>query len=217
MNTINSDNGYYFVIPAHIFHHKDLSSNGKLLYGLIANFCDRYGKCTTSNKFLSEAFNKSENTVSRWIGELEHFGLLDSFVDISNGNKRTLTLSPKMVRPIPKNDETSPQKWGHNNNINNNINNNTIVEIINFLNQVANTSFKTNNKSTVGYINGRIAEGYTLEDFKLVITAMGNKWKGTEWEEYLRPSTLFTPTNFEKYLNSAKKSTKPVEQIKIKA
>ena len=213
---MNTDHGYYFVIPAHIFHHKDLSSNAKLMYGIISNFCDRYGKCTASNKFLSEAFNKSENTVSRWISELETSELLDSFVDITNGNRRTLTLSPKIGRPIPKSGETYPQKWGHNSN-NNNINNNTIVEIINFLNETAKTNFKSNNKSTQGFINARIAEGYTLEDFKSVITTMGSKWIGTEWEEYLRPSTLFTPTNFEKYLNSATKTKKPNEPIKIKA
>jgi uncharacterized phage protein (TIGR02220 family) len=121
-----------------------------------------------------------------------------------------------MVRPIPKSDETSPQKWGYNTNINN-INNNTIVEIIDFLNETAKTNFKSGNKSTQGFINGRIAEGYTIEDFKSVITTMGSKWIGTEWEEYLRPSTLFTPTNFEKYLNSAVKTKKQKEPIKIKA
>ena len=213
---INKEQGYYFVIPANIFHHKDLSSNGKLMYGLIANFCDRYGKCNASNKYLAESFNKSENTVSRWISELEYYGLLESFIDIAHGNKRTLTLSPKMVRPIPKSDETSPQKWGYNTNINN-INNNTIVEIIDFLNQTTESNFKSNNKTTQGLINGRIAEGYSLEDFKDVIVTMVAKWKGTEWEEYLRPSTLFTPNNFEKYINLKNKTKKVPEPIKIKA
>jgi uncharacterized phage protein (TIGR02220 family) len=186
------------------------------MYGIVSNFCDRYGKCTASNKFFAEAFNKSENTVSRWISELEFYDLLDSFIDFSSGNKRILTLSPKIGRAIPKNDETYPQKWGDNTNINN-INNNTIVEIIDFLNETAKTNFKSGNKSTQGFINGRIAEGYTIEDFKSVITTMGSKWIGTEWEEYLRPSTLFTPTNFEKYLNSAVKTKKQKEPIKIKA
>jgi uncharacterized phage protein (TIGR02220 family) len=213
---MNKDHGYYFVIPANIFHHKDLSANAKLMYGIVSNFCDRYGKCTASNKFFAEAFNKSENTVSRWISELEFYDLLDSFIDFSSGNKRILTLSTKIVRAIPKNDETYPQKWGDNTNINN-INNNTIVEIIDFLNETAKTNFKSGNKSTQGFINGRIAEGYTIEDFKSVITTMGSKWIGTEWEEYLRPSTLFTPTNFEKYLNSAVKTKKQKEPIKIKA
>jgi uncharacterized phage protein (TIGR02220 family) len=121
-----------------------------------------------------------------------------------------------MVRPIPKSDETSPQKWGYNTNINN-INNNTIVEIIDFLNQTTESNFKSNNKTTQGLINGRIAEGYNLEDFKDVIVTMVAKWKGTEWEEYLRPSTLFTPNNFEKYINLKNKTKKVPEPIKIKA
>ena len=27
------------------------------------------------------------------------------------------------------------------------------------------------------------------------------KWKGTDWEQYLRPSTLFNKTKFEEYLS----------------
>ena len=78
-------------------------------------------------------------------------------------------------------------------------------------------NFKSNNKTTQGLINGRLADGYTVEDFKSVINTMFAKWKGTEWEEYLRPSTLFTPNNFEKYINLKTKTNKVTEPIKIKA
>jgi uncharacterized phage protein (TIGR02220 family) len=34
------------------------------------------------------------------------------------------------------------------------------------------------------------------------------KWKGTEWEQYLRPQTLFQASKFENYLNFVKQEPK---------
>ena len=39
-----------------------------------------------------------------------------------------------------------------------------------------------------------------MEDFQRVIDNKCADWKGTEWEKYLRPATLFG-TKFESYLN----------------
>ena len=75
-------------------------------------------------------------------------------------------------------------------------------EIIDYLNEKTGktyTAVKTNNQ----LINARYEEGYTLEDFKAVIDYKTSKWKGTEWEKYLRPSTLFSAKNFENYVNEA--------------
>ena len=44
-------------------------------------------------------------------------------------------------------------------------------------------------------------EGYTKEDFFEVIDKKCREWKGTEMEKHLTPTTLFRPTNFEKYKN----------------
>ena len=41
-----------------------------------------------------------------------------------------------------------------------------------------------------------------MQIFKFVIDNRVKEWKGGKMEEYLRPSTLFAPTNFENYLNS---------------
>ena len=37
-----------------------------------------------------------------------------------------------------------------------------------------------------------------------------NDWKGTKYEEYLRPKTLFAPEKFEGYLNAPVKKPKVV-------
>ncbi|MNT70150.1 hypothetical protein D3C72_2085060 [compost metagenome] len=51
-------------------------------------------------------------------------------------------------------------------------------------------------------------EGRTVEDFKKVIDTKANEWLGKDQEMYLRPNTLFTPTNFENYLNQALRERK---------
>lgn len=74
-------------------------------------------------------------------------------------------------------------------------------QVIDYLNEKAGTHYRSKNKETQKNIKGRIDDGYTIDDFKLVIDKMCNLWLGTTQEIYLRPSTLFRPTNFENYLN----------------
>ncbi|MNW62266.1 hypothetical protein D3C74_403850 [compost metagenome] len=66
-------------------------------------------------------------------------------------------------------------------------------------------------------INGRLSEGRTVEDFKKVIDIKTEEWLGKDQEKYLRPNTLFTPTNFENYLNQAnpKKRSGKVPQLDL--
>lgn len=76
-------------------------------------------------------------------------------------------------------------------------------EIVGYLNKKAHTNFKTNSKLTRRYIFERLAEGYAMQDFKTVIDKKYDDWAETEFEKYLRPSTLFGD-RFEDYLNEAK-------------
>ena len=50
-------------------------------------------------------------------------------------------------------------------------------------------------------ISGRQADGFSLEDFKYVIDIKSAQWKDDpKMDKFLRPSTLFRPSNFESYL-----------------
>lgn len=81
-----------------------------------------------------------------------------------------------------------------------------IKDIVEYLNNVTNGHFKHTTKTTRKYITARLKEGYTVNDFKLVIDKKNSDWKNDlKMRDYLTPSTLFNPTNFEKYLNAAKK------------
>lgn len=76
-----------------------------------------------------------------------------------------------------------------------------IREIVAYLNMKTGYHYKHTTNVTRTKIEARIKEGFTLEDFKKVIDKKVDEWKGTEWEKFLRPETLFG-SKFEGYLNT---------------
>ena len=79
--------------------------------------------------------------------------------------------------------------------------NNTCTEIIEYLNMKAQTRYRSSTPKTKQLIRARLSEGFVLDDFKIVIDNKVSDWKGTEFEKFLRPETLFG-TKFEGYLNA---------------
>ena len=75
-------------------------------------------------------------------------------------------------------------------------------EIVNYLNQKLNKHYRPNSTNIQKHINARLNEGYTFDDFKIVIDKKYNDWMGTEYEKYLRPETLFG-SKFDSYLNQS--------------
>lgn len=73
-------------------------------------------------------------------------------------------------------------------------------EVVDYLNLRAGTKYRSTSEDTRKHIRARVNDGYTLDDFKAVIDRKVAEWKGTEWEKFLRPSTLFG-SKFESYLN----------------
>lgn len=74
-------------------------------------------------------------------------------------------------------------------------------EVIDFLNQVAGTQYKHSETSRKP-IRARLNDGFTVDDCKRVICNRWKAWRGTEWQQYMRPDTLFRPSKFEGYLNA---------------
>ncbi len=73
-------------------------------------------------------------------------------------------------------------------------------EIISHLNHKANTLYRPSSTSNQKYIDARLNEGYTVENFITVIDKKCAEWIGTDMEKFLRPETLFG-NKFESYLN----------------
>ena len=73
-------------------------------------------------------------------------------------------------------------------------------EIIEYLNFKTGHNYKYNISKTKKLIQSRLNEGFTIDDFKIVIEKKYDEWKNTDMEKYLRPETLFG-SKFEGYLN----------------
>lgn len=97
---------------------------------------------------------------------------------------------------------------------NNNALANASTLIVDFLNMNAGTAYKASTAKTKALINARLNEGFTIDDFKTVITKKCSELLNSDMEKYLRPETLFG-TKFEGYLNQS--VCKPVKQGKQEA
>ena len=82
--------------------------------------------------------------------------------------------------------------------------------VIDYLNQYTGKHYRSTTKATQRLINGRVKEGATLADFKHVITVKCRQWQGTSMQQYLRPSTLFSPQHFEEY------AQEPLQDLPVK-
>lgn len=107
---------------------------------------------------------------------------------------KTHNANNENVQPIPNN---KPNSFSNKKHIDKEIYN----IILSYLNEKAGTNYRPTSKATQGHINARLAEGFSVENFYTVIDKKSAEWKGTEWEKYLRPETLFG-SKFENYLNA---------------
>lgn len=73
--------------------------------------------------------------------------------------------------------------------------------IIEHLNMVCGTRYRYESEDSTKFIRERLDEGFSEENFYDVIDKKANEWLGTQWEQYLRPYTLFRKEKFENYLN----------------
>ena len=155
-------------------------------------------------------FEKSD-TVYRNLKVLQEKGLIEY---IKQGKKDLIRITTKgktwnefkdnNSEKNPSSEQNSEKNPTNNNTIynynNTNILNNIYSQVINYLNKKANSKYKATSKDNQKHIKARINEGYGFDDFKKVVDNMCSAWKNTEFENYLRPSTLFG-VKFENYLN----------------
>lgn len=80
-------------------------------------------------------------------------------------------------------------------------------DIVSHLNSVTGSSYRSTISKTRKLIAARLAEGFTADDFKTVITKKAEEWTGTDMAQYLRPETLFG-TKFEGYLNQPERNNR---------
>lgn len=188
---------------------------------------DNEEHCTAGNEYLAEFCQCSEWKVSTAIKKLQELGYIE-IVSFDGRHRRIKSCLMKTQRqPLenPKSEVGNSKAININNNIDNNINNiicseetspsedynSQVKEIIDYLNQQANTKYRANSENTKKHIVARLKQQYTIDDFKHVIDVKCAEWLNSDMEKYLRPDTLFG-NKFDYYLQQ-KMVSKPTQKV----
>ena len=214
---------YYAIIPANVRYDNNLPANAKLLYGEITALCNEKGYCWASNDYFAKLYGVSKTSVSKWITSLIDGGYLFREIIYKDGTKEILNRYLRIVKyPIeeklntPIEEKLKDNNTSINNTINNTLDINTAKaeqdnipykDIILYLNYKINANYKDTTRKTRDLIKARFNEGFTAEDFKIVIDKKSREWlKDKKMSKFLRPETLFG-TKFENYLNQKEERT----------
>ena len=209
--------------------YKSLSNNAKMLYMLLFDrlelslkngWHDKEGNVFqyyTNEQLMIDLNCNSNNTIIKIKKELKDAGLMTEvrqgmnlpnriYLDALNGSVESAFQEvQKMHLGSAKNASQEVQKVHtiKTENTKTENNNNKLLickEVISYLNLKAKKNFKVDTASHQKFIKARLKEGYVLEDFKKVVDIMVAKWKGTDYEQYLQPQTLFG-NKMDNYLN----------------
>jgi predicted phage replisome organizer/uncharacterized phage protein (TIGR02220 family) len=177
-----------------------------------------------TEEMLATIFRRPLNTVRLALSTFEAFGMIEideDIISIPNWEKHQNIEGMEKIREqnrIRKQRQRERQKQAllENNNhaterdshatdknrIEEDKEKNIYISVIDYLNEKAGTKYKASTKKTQSCIHARIAEGFTIDDFKMVIDKKCADWlNDAKFAQYLRPETLFG-TKFESYLNA---------------
>ena len=231
-------------IPSEIWLTTELSLQEKVVLVEIDSLEDEVKGCFASNKYFANFFKLSPGRISQIITNLSKKQYIEvSYVkegkEILERQIRIKRPPYPLVNKLNtylENDKGGIKKTkggylenDEENNIKtNNININNKKEIykekeickrvIDRLNELNNTRYSATSDNTLKFIKGRLNDGYTEEDLMLVVEKMSYLWHQPSEKDmtpYLRPSTLFRPTNFENYLNMPVKVKKTTKNVKL--
>ena len=200
-------------IPAEVWLDERLNPLEKVILMEIDSLdCGEKG-CYASNEYIAGFCQCSESKVAHAVTRLVELGYVSrkSF----DGRQRILQSSlAKFARQNSKVCKADVQNLQESN-IDSNIDisssikkeykesqqeNDFTATVVDYLNEKAGTHYRAGVAKTQSLIKARVNEGFTEEDFRTVIDKKCADWIGTEYEQYLRPQTLFG-TKFESYLN----------------
>ena len=199
---MNSPN-YYAILPSDVRYDDRLICSAKLLFAEITALSDKKGYCFASNKYFADLYKVTPRTIQNWLQSLADAGYIKAEYD--NGVRKIFHGGMKI------------SSWGyenfftHNNKYNNTNNKDKYKEeissVISYLNSASGKRFRETDSNSK-LIRARLSEGFTVDDCMKVIDNKVAAWKGTEFEQYLRPNTLFRASKFEGYLNEKQSKAK---------
>jgi uncharacterized phage protein (TIGR02220 family) len=194
----------YTVMSNSHFKEREMSLKAKGLLSMMLSLPDDWDYSINGLATLSK---DGKDSVMNALSELEQFGYLKRTKIIDEkgrfgGYAYDIYENPQTGKPYPGKPNTGkPPQLNTKQSSTKKLSTDDIKYIIEYLNKKAGTKYRSTSKDTIKHINARAADGFKVEDFIKVIDNQYAKWKGTEWEQYIRPSTLFG-TKFENYLNA---------------
>lgn len=200
-------------IPAEVWLDERLNPLEKVILMEIDSLdCGEKG-CYASNEYIAGFCQCSESKVAHAVTRLVELGYVSrkSFdgrqrilqsrlakfarqnskvckADVQNLQESNIDSNIDISSSIKKEYKESPQESDF------------TVAVVDYLNERAGTHYRAGVAKTQSLIKARANEGFTEADFRTVIDKKCADWIGTEYEQYLRPQTLFG-TKFESYLN----------------
>lgn len=197
----------YIVLQGWMISKLKLKGNELIIFACIYGFSQAENQVFNGSlQYLADWTNSTKQGVMRCLKSLIEKGLIEKTEKLINGVKfceyratEFNTVCNKSAYGMQQS-LTPPMQQSLPNNLSLDSLSNNIKDIVDYLNAKAGTHYKASSKTTKQHIHARLAEGFTVDDFKRVVDNMWTDWHGTEWEQYLRPSTLFG-SKFENYLN----------------
>ena len=200
-------------IPAEVWLDERLNPLEKVILMEIDSLdCGDKG-CYASNEYIAEFCQCSESKVAHAVtrlvelgyvsrksfdgrqrilqSRLAKFAMQNSKVcksDVQNLQESNIDSNIDIISSIKKEYKESPKESDF------------TAAVVDYLNEKAGTHYRAGVAKTQSLIKARANEGFTEADFRTVIDKKCADWIGTEYEQYLRPQTLFG-TKFESYLN----------------
>ncbi len=215
----------FTIVANEIFQRSDVSARAKGIYAYIMTLPDDW-KLYKSE--LYKHFSEGITAIDTAFKELEELGYITKERVKGEGGKFSgwdYTIKESVEKTDPMENRLSVKPKSGNQQLlstnssqstdkqkTDNIYSEVSEEIISYLNEKTSSRFKAT-KAHKGFINERLKEGFTKEDFFTVIDNKVATWKGTEWEKYLRPSTLFNASKFQGYLNEKEFSKQQGNEI----
>lgn len=205
---VNSEQ--FIVLQGWMISDLKLKGNELIVYACIYGFSQAENQVFSGGlQYLADWTNSTKQGVVKCLKSLVAKGFVVKTDKVINGVKFCEYYATKfngVYNKIEQGMQQSltggmQQSLTNNIDIDNLLNNKEIyIAILDYLNAKAGTNYKASSKTTQQHINARLAEGYKLDDFKIVVDKKCTEWLGGEFEKYLRPSTLFG-SKFENYLN----------------
>jgi len=198
-------------IPREIWVSKEMTMQEKVFLAEIHSLDNEQG-CIASNAYFAEFFGLSKSSVTRVISSLVEKGFCKVHLIYKNNkevDKRVIRTSKygdkevkvvkEVVRVEAKKSSVGLSKDDEG----------LIKSVLDYLNLKAERKRGFRRTPTFSkLILARVNEGHSLDDFIHVINVKCSQWLNTEWDKFLRPSTLFSLSKFPEYLSEKHIETK---------